>query len=54
MEFPQGLDPAKYDNRILAVAYNLSVSGNGPVTLVTKDLNLRFKADVLGIRAEDF
>jgi PhoH-like ATPase len=52
--FPPGLDPEKYDNRILAVAYNLSVSGNGPVTLVTKDLNLRIKADVLGVRAEDF
>ena len=27
--FPPGLDPEKYDNRIFAVAYNLSVSGNG-------------------------
>lgn len=53
-DFPQGLDPEKYDNRILAVAYNLSLSGQDPVTLVTKDLNLRIKADVLGIRAEDF
>ncbi len=52
--FPQGLDPEKYDNRILAVAYNLSLSGSEPVTLVTKDLNLRIKADVLGIKAEDF
>ncbi|MGC8493337.1 MAG: PhoH family protein [Syntrophobacteraceae bacterium] len=54
MDFPQGLDPEKYDNRILAVAYNLSLSGGEPVTLVTKDLNLRIKADVLGIKAEDF
>ena len=53
-QFPQGLDLQKYDNRILAVAYNLSISGSEPVTLVTKDLNLRIKADVLGIRAEDF
>lgn len=52
--FPQGLDPEKYDNRILAVAYNLTLSGQEPVTLVTKDLNLRIKADVLGVRAEDF
>lgn len=52
--FPAGLDLEKYDNRILAVAYNLSISGKNPVTLVTKDLNLRIKADVLGIRAEDF
>ena len=54
INFPQGLDPEKYDNRILAVAYNLNLSGQEPVTLVTKDLNLRIKADVLGIRAEDF
>lgn len=51
---PQGLDPQKYDNRILAVAYNLKKEGAGPVTLVTKDLNLRIKADVLGIPSEDF
>ncbi len=54
LNFPQGLDAEKYDNRILAVAYNMSISGKAPVTLVTKDLNLRIKADVLGIRAEDF
>ncbi len=53
-DFPQGLDPEKYDNRILAVAYNLNLSGQDRVILVTKDLNLRIKADVLGIRAEDF
>jgi PhoH-like ATPase len=54
INFPQGLDPEKYDNRILAVAYNLNFAGQEAVTLVTKDLNLRIKADVLGIRAEDF
>ena len=31
-----------------------SAQSSEPVTLVTKDLNLRIKADVLGIRAEDF
>lgn len=50
---PGGFDPNKYDNRILAVAYNLSLEGK-PVILVTKDLNVRIKADVLGIRAEDY
>ena len=53
-KFPKDLDREKYDNRILAVAYNLSLLDSEPVTLVTKDLNLRIKADVLGIRAEDF
>jgi PhoH-like ATPase len=54
INFPQGLDPEKYDNRILAVAYNLSREKQDAVILVTKDLNLRIKADVLGIRSEDF
>jgi PhoH-like ATPase len=54
MDFPKGLDPDKYDNRILAVAFNLSRDGRQPVILVTKDLNLRIKADVLSIPAEDF
>jgi PhoH-like ATPase len=50
---PKGLDPDKHDNRILAVAYNLSRAERETVILVTKDLNLRIKADVVGIRAED-
>jgi PhoH-like ATPase len=54
IDFPKGLDPNKYDNRILAVAYNLSHEKSGPVILVTKDLNLRIKADVLSIQADDF
>lgn len=57
------LDNAKPDNRILAVALNLARENgngngnghkNGKVVLVSKDLNLRLKADVLGVRAEDF
>jgi PhoH-like ATPase len=48
------LDTSKPDNRILAVALNLSRNGGkGNVTLVSKDLNLRLKADLLGIKAED-
>lgn len=54
MDFPKGLDPDKFDNRILAVAFNLSRGSGQPVILVTKDLNLRIKADVLSIPAEDF
>ncbi len=52
--FPGGLDSGKYDNRILSVAKGLSQERDGPVILVTKDLNLRIKADVIGLRAEDF
>jgi len=54
VSFPKGLDPSKSDNRILAVAYNLKQEHPDPVIVVTKDLNLRIKADVLGIQAEDF
>lgn len=40
------------DNKILAVAYNLSKENN--VTLLTKDLPLRLKASIVGVCAEDF
>ncbi|MBE3570365.1 MAG: PhoH family protein [Bacillales bacterium] len=47
------------DNRILAVAKNLSMEEaakeNGrPVILVSKDILVRVKADVIGLEAEDF
>ncbi|MDY0041203.1 MAG: PIN domain-containing protein, partial [Desulforhabdus sp.] len=54
IDFPRGLDPQKCDNRILAVAHNIQQRNGGRVVLVTKDLNLRIKADVLGLAAEDF
>jgi len=47
-------DSRTFDNRILAVAYYFSRHCSDPVILVSKDLNLRIKADVLGIAAEDF
>lgn len=52
--FPEVLDLRKPDNRILSVAWNLRRSLEGQVILVSKDLNLRLKADVMGIPAEDF
>lgn len=51
---PPGLDLEKFDNRILAVAHYFLKNRTEAVILVTKDLNLRIKADVLGIRSEDF
>jgi len=51
---PYGIDLNTTDNRILALAYALMNHGQTPVILVTKDLNLRIKADVLGLAAEDF
>jgi PhoH-like ATPase len=56
---PQHLPPelvaTKGDNRILATALNLSRGQKElPVILVTKDTNLRIKADALGLTAEDY
>lgn len=43
------------DNRILATAYCLGIENpNADVELVTKDINLRIKADVFGISAKDY
>lgn len=50
---PVGLDWSLQDNRILAVTYRLHQEKRN-VHLVTKDLNLRIKADVIGIPSEDF
>ena len=44
----------KADNRILATALNLKNDDHLPVILVTKDTNLRIKADAVGLHAEDF
>ena len=52
--FPGVLDLNKADNRILCVAWSLQQEASQPVILVTKDLNLRVKADVLGVPSEDF
>src|SRR5512143_1880429 len=50
---PNELIATKADNRILATALNL-MHDDLPVVLVTKDTNLRIKADALGLRAEDY
>lgn len=42
------------DNRILAVALALKNGSEKPVVFVTKDTNLRIKADVVGLKAEDY
>ena len=36
------------------MAFNLSHAGRGEVIPATKDVNLRIKADVVGVRTEDF
>ena len=54
MKCPQNLPEHKSDNRILKVCLGLSKEGLKQVILVTKDILLRIKAQLLGIQAEDF
>ncbi len=52
---PRELDSEKADNRILATALALQKDyPNASVELVTKDINLRIKADVFGVNAKDY
>lgn len=52
---PESLPGNKPDNTILAAALALQTKDqNYHVTLVTKDINLRIKAAVLGVHAEDY
>jgi PhoH-like ATPase len=52
---PPELREERGDNRILAVAVDLKErTSDHPVIFVTKDTNLRIKADALGVRAEDY
>ena len=55
-EMPEKMDMSIADNRILQVAYMLlkRAKKEDSVTLITKDLNLRLRADGLGIPVQDF
>jgi len=59
LENPPKLDLSIPDNRILAVAYNLTKKEQGhdnrrDVVVVSKDLNVRVKANALRILADDY
>ena len=51
---PPELRADRGDNRILAVAMEQKDRCNCPVVFVTKDTNLRIKADAIGLTAEDY
>jgi PhoH-like ATPase len=54
-DIPSDLEPTKVDNRILATAFSLQKRyPEATVELITKDINLRIKADVFGINAKDY
>lgn len=42
------------DNRILRVAYERHLQRDGQVIMISKDINVRLKADALGIKTMDF
>lgn len=55
LKLPPELRVDRGDNRILAVAKDLEEnSPPGSVFFVTKDINLRIKADTIGLYAEDY
>ena len=55
LKLPPELRNDQGDNRILAVAQDLQESlPEGTVFFVTKDINLRIKADTIGLYAEDY
>lgn len=54
VELPQDMPEDRMDNRILKVCLGLARSQSDPVVLVTKDMLLRVKAQIVGIKAEDF
>ena len=53
VELPASWQEAKADNRILAVAKGLAEHGEA-VAIVTRDIFLRIKGDVLGIPGQDY
>ncbi len=55
LDLPESLPGRTPDNAILATALALQQGQDRrPVTLVSKDINLRIKAAVLGVHAEDY
>ena len=51
---PAGLDANAADNKIIAVAAELSKINKKKVVVITKDINFRVKCDALKIESEDY
>jgi PhoH-like ATPase len=52
---PEDLDPHKPDNQVIALTLQLKEeNGETPVVIVSKDINVRVKADALNLRAQDY
>lgn len=52
---PDDLDPHKADNQVIALTLQLRADhSDTPVILVSKDINVRVKADALNLQAQDY
>lgn len=49
-----GLCPLSGDNRIISAAISLQKENKAPISVITKDINLRVKCNSIGIKAEDY
>ena len=54
LKIPLGFDDKKADNMILATAKQIAIRSERPTILVSKDINVRVKANSLGIQAQDY
>jgi PhoH-like ATPase len=53
-DLPEGWDKGKPDNRILRVCKAIAGERKEKAILVTNDISMRLKADIIGIRAEEY
>ena len=53
VHLPNSWDKSKPDNRIIQVSKYLKEQGN-EVIIISKDTNMKIKADIMGIKAEDY
>jgi PhoH-like ATPase len=53
MTLPESWEKSKSDNRIIQVAKFFKESGEN-VIIISKDINVKIKADIMGITAEDY
>lgn len=51
---PPGFDISKNDNIILAIALQVKKESRKETVIVSKDVNLRIKANAMGLKAEDY
>lgn len=54
LDIPLGFDDKKADNMIIATAKQIARRSERPTILVSKDINVRVKANSLGIEAQDY